>query len=296
MKIKRLIRIFIGAAIITGVGWWTLLRPTPKPLEFRADTAGADGAFSYDDYAMALKTYVDDQGRVNYQELKEHRQRLDAFAARLGRLDPKVYAGRTEQDKIAFWINAYNALTLEAIITHYPIKPSFTMSLVFPKNSIRQIPGVWDKLQFEVMGRKMTLEDIEHETLRAQFNEPRIHMALVCAAKGCPPLRNEPYVGDRLDEQLGDQTRRFLSHPQKFRLDRTNGRVYLSSIFQWFGEDFVKTYGTDEKFKGHSQAERAVLNFISPHLDAISRAYLDSAKYDIAYLDYDWSLNEPGQR
>ncbi|MBI3949709.1 MAG: DUF547 domain-containing protein [Acidobacteria bacterium] len=297
MRMKSIIGIFIGAAIITGVGWWTLLRPAPTSLQFEADTAGARAqAFSYDDYALALKTYVDDQGMVNYQGLKEHRQRLDAFADALGRLDPKVYEGWGEKEKVAFWINAYNALTLEAIIAHYPIKPSFTTSLVFPKNSIRQIPGVWDELRFVVIGRKMTLEDIEHETLRAQFNEPRIHMALVCAAMSCPPLRNEPYAGDRLDEQLDDQTRRFLSNPQKFRLDRTKGRMYLSLIFEWFGEDFVKTYGTDEKFKGRNQAERAVLNFVSPHLDAISRVYLDSANYNITYLDYDWSLNEQGQR
>jgi len=296
MRIKRLIGILIGAAIGAGVAWWTLLRPTPKPLEFRAGATSADQAFSYDDYAAALKTYVDDQGMVDYQGLKGRHQQLDAFADALGRLDPKVYDGWDQGDKIAFWINAYNALTLEAILAHYPIKSSFTTSLVFPKNSIRQIPGVWDKLQFEVMGRKMTLDQIEHKTLRAQFNEPRIHMALVCAAMSCPPLRNEPYVGERLDEQLDDQTRRFLSNPQKFRLDRNQGRVYLSSIFKWFGEDFVKTYGTDEKFQGHSQAQRAVLNFISQYLDPISRAYLNSEKYDIAYLDYDWSLNEQGQK
>jgi hypothetical protein len=233
---------------------------------------------------------------VNYRGLKENSQRLDAFASVLGRLDRTMYDNWTEKEKVAFWINAYNALTLEAIITHYPIKPSLTASLVFPKNSIRQIPGVWDELTFEVMGRKVTLDEIEHKILRAQFNEPRIHVALVCAAKGCPPLRNEPYTGEQLDEQLDDQTRRFLSNPQKFRFDRTGGRVSLSSIFQWFSEDFVKTYGADERFSGHSQAEGAVLNFINKYVDAADREYLVSATYKIAYLDYDWSLNEQGER
>ncbi|MCI0419208.1 MAG: DUF547 domain-containing protein, partial [Acidobacteria bacterium] len=121
---------------------------------------------------------------------------------------------------------------------------------------------------------------------------PRIHMALVCAAMGCPPLRYEPFLGDQLDEQLNDQTRRFLSDPTKFRMDRSKGKVYLSSIFKWFPSDFIKTYGTDQKFAGHDPAERAVLNFISRYLDASDREYLATAKYNVEYLGYDWSLNE----
>ncbi len=295
MSIKSIIGIVLSVSFAVAVGWWIWSRPAPRSLHFEASTARAsDPAFSYADYAAALKTYVDDQGWVNYQRLKQNSQQLDAFASALGRLDSRLYDSWSEKQKIAFWINAYNALTLEAIITHYPIKPSFTTSLVFPKNSIRQIPGVWDELTFEVMGRKVTLDEIEHKILRAQFNEPRIHMALVCAAAGCPPLRNEPYSGEHLDHQLDDQTRRFLSNPRKFHIDRAGGRVSLSSIFKWFGEDFVKTYATDEKFAGHKPSERAVLNFISRYVEAADREYLVSARYKITYLDYDWSLNEQG--
>lgn len=293
---KGVIGIFIGAAIVAGLVWWTLLRPTPKTIRFDTGTSRADRVFSYDDYAFVLRTYVDDHGMVNYRGLKEHRDKLDAFAVTIAALDPEVYARWSEKEKIAFWINAYNALTLEAIVAHYPITPSLTASLLFPKNSIRQIPGVWDELHFDVMGRKMTLDEIEHETLRAKFNEPRIHLALVCAAMGCPPLRNEPYVGDRLDDQLDDQARKFLANPQKFRLDRQGNTVYLSSIFKWFGEDFVRTYGTNERFTGYGETERAVLNFISRYLDAGEGDDLTAARYRIKYLDYDWSLNEQGGR
>lgn len=258
-----------------------------------ADATGIiSEGFEYDDYDAVLETYVNDQGMVNYEELKTDRERLDAFAATIATLDPKVYDQWTENQKIAFWINAYNVLTLQTIINHYPIQPSFLASLRFPKNSIRQIPGVWDELQFAVMGRKMTLDEIEHETLRKNFNEPRIHMALVCAAMGCPPLRNEPFTGQGLDAQLDDQTRRFLENPQKFRIDPVNSRVYLSPIFKWFGKDFIKTYGTDEKFAGRNEAERAVLNFISGHIDEDVAKYLATGEYDLEYLDYDWSLNE----
>jgi len=248
--------------------------------------------FDYDDYAAILKTYVDNQGMVNYKELQVNREKLDAFVFSIGKLNPEVYEQWGEKEKIAFWTNVYNALTLKAIVDNYPIKSSFFKSRRYPKNSIRQISGVWNKLKFTVMGREMTLNDIEHETLRKHFNEPRIHLALVCAAMGCPPLRNEPFTGDKLDAQLDDQTHLFLKNSQKFRIERNKQIVYLSSIFKWFGKDFVVSYGTDEKFAGYDKTKRAVLNFISKYLDANAREYLITGKYKIKYLDYDWSLNE----
>lgn len=294
---ERLIwtRLAFSVIIAWAIGCWALVRPVPARQFLAAGVVIADNhPFTYDDHARVLKMYVNDQGLVDYQALKAHSQSLDAFVHALGKLDPKVYEPWDDPEKIAFWINAYNGLTLVAIIRHYPIQASLIRSVVFPKNSIRQIPGVWDKREWLVMGRRMSLDDIEHATLRKQFNEPRIHLALVCAARGCPPLRNEPYTGARLAAQLDDQGRRFFSNPQKFRIDRDKGRVYLSSIFKWFGDDFIKTYGTEEKFTGHSPAERAMLNFISRYLDARDRDYLAAGKYRIEYLDYDWSLNEQG--
>ena len=132
--------------------------------------------FSYDVYAAVLQKYVNDRGLVHYRGLKSDSTSLDAFTVTLETLDPKIYDQWTDKEKSAFWLNAYNALTLKAIVTHYPIQPTFLASLRFPKNSIRQIPGVWDQLRFGVMGRQLTLDDIEHEILRKQFNEPRIHL------------------------------------------------------------------------------------------------------------------------
>ncbi len=257
-----------------------------------AVAADMDQAFGYNDYTTILGTYVNDQGLVNYKGLKAEGKSLDAFTAALERLDPRVYDKWTSREKIAFWINAYNALTLRAIVMHYPIQPSFLVSLRFPENSIRQIPGVWNKLRFGVIGREMTLDEIEHEVLRSEFNEPRIHMALVCAAMGCPPLRDEPYRGDKLDVQLDDQTHRFLQNSLKFRIDQDGGEVYLSPIFKWFGQDFVKTYSTNGKFTAYSKTEGAVLSFVSRYLGKEQYRYLAAGEYDIEYLHYDWSLNE----
>ena len=285
----RIVRLaFFVAFVMLGIGGLSL-----SAEEGQGETAGS--GFTYEDYAAALKSYANEQGMINYIGLKADRQRLDAFNEALRKVSLTEYERWAEQEKIAFWINAYNSLTLKAIIDHYPIKSCFVGAIRFPKNSIRQIPGVWDKLQFRVMGRNMTLDEIEHNTLRVYFNEPRIHLALVCASRSCAVLRNEPYTGDRLSSQLDEQTRRYLQRPKNFRIDREKKRVYLSSLFKWYGKDFIKTYGTSVGFAGHNDAERAVLNFISNYLAESERRYLRNERYGLKYLDYDWALNEQGE-
>ncbi|MHC4756098.1 MAG: DUF547 domain-containing protein [Planctomycetota bacterium] len=248
-----------------------------------------NGKFSYDDYALILKSYVDSNGMVDYKQLKTNREKLDGFIESMSRIKPKSFDKWSEKEKVAFWLNAYNALTLKAIIDNYPIKASRLKSAIYPKNSIRQIKGVWDKIKFDVMGKDITLGDIEHKILRVQFNEPRIHMAMVCAAMGCPPLLNEPYLPKKLDEQLDDQSRKFLSNPLKYKVD--GNTVYLSPIFNWFKEDFVKTYGPKTTFAGYKGSKGAVLNFMSKYLEE-NKKWTQSKRPKIKYLKYDWSLNE----
>ena len=249
-------------------------------------------AFNYDDYAEVLKSYVDNKGMVNYKQLKANRAKLDSFARQLSKLDDQTYMKWSNNEKIAFWINAYNGLTLKAIIDNYPIKSSFLKSRIYPKNSIRQISGVWDKRKYNVMGKARTLEHIEHEILRKQFKEPGIHVALVCAAMGCPPLRNKPYVGDELKEQFDVQSRRFFSDPKKFSIDRNGGKVSLSPIFKWFGSDFIGKYGMRKTLPRLNENETAVINYLSRILGEDDRDYLLKGNFKIKYLSYDWSLNE----
>ena len=142
------------------------------------------------------------------------------------------------------------------------------------------------------MGQNLTLSHIEHKILRVKFDEPRIHMAMVCAAIGCPPLRNEPYTGDKLNEQLDDQTSHFLANPAKFKIERADKRIYLSPIFKWFASDFIKKYGPKKSLGRHDKEESAVLNFIASYLDKVQKDYVLAGKFKIKYLKYDWSLNE----
>lgn len=234
-------------------------------------------------------------GQVDYRALKADRELLDRYVISLGDVEPEAYDSWSEREKIAFWLNAYNAVTLKVVIDHYPIeKKLLPQGLIFPLNSIQQIPGQWKGITHRVLGEERTLDEIEHQILRKRFNEPRIHMALVCAARGCPPLRPEPYVAGRLDAQLNDQTRRFLSNPLKFQVDWEEGIVELSPIFKWFGEDFLRGFGPppEETFGPRSDTERAVLAFVAGYMGPEKRQFLRQGNYRIRYLGYDWSLNE----
>lgn len=267
-------------AVITGCTKpLTSLPSQPQETPIQTAPAAASQAFSYHDYGTVLQTYVNEQGLVNYKGLQANRGQLDKFVATVGAVAPAVYQSWGEKEKLAFLINAYNAFTLQSIIDQQPLK-----------NSIRDIPGVWRWRKFPIAGELKTLDNIEHDTIRKNFNEPRIHLALVCAAVSCPPLRNQPYTPKKLDEQLSAQVRRFLASPQGFRLEAGEARVYLSSIYKWYGSDWEKSYAAPDQFTGNS-SERAVLNFLSRYLSPTEQNYLEAGNYQINYLDYDWSLN-----
>ena len=237
----------------------------------------------YGDYQTTLQTYVNEEGQVNYSALQKNRKGLDRFVEQLGALSHDEFDQWTNEQKIAFWLNAYNALTLKVIIDHYPIKASLFKSIVYPRNSIRHISGVWDKLKFTVMGQEMTLNHIEHGILRKEFSdEPRVHMALVCASIGCPFLRMEAYRGDVLDSQLQEQGEKFLQYERNFRMDSSKKKLYISKIFEWFGDDFKHKYGQDD----------AVLTFIKNHISLEKRKELEAQTYSLGYSDYNWGLNE----
>ena len=252
--------------------------------EFAVDTEG---------YREGLAKYVDDKGLINYAGWKADRAGLDTYLESIARVEYVALRTRPDAEQLAFWFNAYNAITIKYILENYPIeKGSLIAGALYPANSIRQIKGVWDELTTPVAGRDLTLDEIEHEVLRENFDEPRLHMALVCASLSCPPLQNEVYAADTLHEQLDKQARAFLSNAGAFQIDRERRRIGLSAIFDWYGDDFVKGYGSPEPLSGHNQTETAVLHFVRQHVGEGDAAYIGEANYSIHYLDYDWALNE----
>lgn len=218
-----------------------------------------------------LKEYVDETGLVNYKAWKsQDEETLGNYLKSLGEIDSERL-GRTE--KIAFWVNAYNALTIRGILEFYPVKSI--------RDKVSRFLGfnIWDDYPMTVKGRSYSLNYIEHKILR-KMDEPRIHFAIVCASVGCPKLRDEAYTGAKMNVQLEEQAEHFFAQPRNFRIDRERNKVYLSSILDWFGEDF-----------GGSDREK--LDFVSKYLSKEKdRDFLRSGKPKVKYLNYDWSLNE----
>ena len=236
-------------------------------------------------YAELLAAVVHG-ARVDYQALADGRAGLDDIAGELAAVSSEAEQAMPPQDRMAFWINAYNLFTLRAIVDHYPIRGSW-FSLA-PRNSIRQIDGVWTKLEWRAAGRSVTLDGIEHSILRPEFGDARVHMAINCASKSCPPLRGEPYVGADLDHQLDDAARGYLASAEGTRL--TNGRLYVSKIFEWYGTDFVKQYASAQP-ESETATDRAIRGFVERYgpPEAAAAAKAGAA---IRFLDYDWSLND----
>lgn len=228
-------------------------------------------------FDVLLKRYVDPDGYVNYTAWKNSgsdRQALHHYLAELGRADRGKRAARAA--RLAFWINAYNAVTLEGILQVYP-----TSSI---RNHTARLFGynIWDDLPLHVGDETNSLNQIEHEILR-KMGEPRIHFAIVCASVGCPRLRNEAYRAETLDQQLADNTRDFFSRRKNFYVDSTSRVMHVSSILDWFGSDF-----------GESQAER--FHDLSPYLPPSARALAVDPRTTVRYLPYDWSLNDQARK
>ena len=162
-----------------------------------------------------------------------------------------------------------------------------------PRNSIRQISGVWDRLQWTVAGQRMTLDHIEHDILRPQFKEPLVHFAINCASVSCPIVAREPYRADRLQTQLETAARRFLA--SALGLTVTDTTLSVSSIFKWYGGDFVARF-RDRAPAGGADTDRAILGVIIGYGPPAAAALAESGRARVRFLDYDWSLNDIAPR
>ncbi len=244
--------------------------------------------------APILKMFARKDGKVNYRLLKFKSLHLNALQDEFTNLSTDEYDKWPEEDKIAFWINAYNIQMLKIIIDNYPIQSTRVRRLFWPPTSIRHIEGIWDRHKFIVMDEEFTLKQIEQRFFRDGFNEPRVFFAICLASYSGPKLLNHPYYGTTLDEQLENQTKDFLARPDVFKIDRNEKKVYLSAILQpgWYGTQFLNKFAIDKKFKDHPPEIRAVLNFITNYTSQPNVSFLETENYTIEYIRYDWRLNE----
>jgi hypothetical protein len=238
-------------------------------------------------YEQILKAHVVD-GRVDYRTLKADPQPLNRYLNNLAAVPKQQFQSSSKEQQLAFLVNLYNAATLKLIVDHYPVKSIKDIGSWFK--------GPWDQQIVRLFGTTITLNTLEHDILRKNYNEPRLHLALVCAAKSCPPLRSEAYTAEKLDGQLNDQARTYLASPQGLRIDRKAREVRVSSIFKWYGKDFVNKYTPGPGFAELNKTESAVISFCSSYVSDQNRAYLMTGDYTVKYIDYDWSLNEGGSK
>lgn len=211
---------------------------------------------NHDKWSSLLETHVDKNGNVDYKGFAENLDKLDAYLNMLSNNKPTSEVSKNE--KLAFWINVYNAFTVKLIVNHYPVK------------SIKDIKQPWDQKFFKIDGEAMSLNHVEHEILR-NMDEPRIHFAIVCASYSCPKLQRYAFTAENLDEQLINVTKEFLADETRNKISEKSIRI--SKIFDWFAKDFTQ--------------DGSLIDFLNKYTDVNI-----SPKAKKRYLEYNWALNE----
>jgi hypothetical protein len=220
--------------------------------------------------------------RVSYAGFAKDRAQLKAVLDEDQKVTRAEFDGWTKPQQQAFLINAYNAFTVEKILTRYP-----------DLKSIRDFGNVfgnpWKDKFFTLFGQPAYLDLIEHETLRKEgvYDDPRVHVAVVCASIGCPMLRNEAFTAEKLDAQLEDAMKRFLSDRSRNRYNAQAKKLEISKIFDWYGKDF------DKGHKGYKSVKGAMARYADQLADKPEdRAVVAGQQADVTFLDYDWALND----
>lgn len=217
-------------------------------------------------WGNVLETHVNANGYVAYGTLKSGNTDLEAYLEELRSVRADEIGKWSRPRQMAFWINAYNALTVELILKHYPLK------------SIRDIKKPWDQTVLRLGKRGYSLNDIEHKILRKDFPDPRVHVAVVCASVGCPPLQRYAFTGAGLEEQLDQAARAFVRDPVRNKINPEKGAIRVSEIFKWYKGDF--------------EASGGVAGFVAKYAPKEKAAEIRKAR--VKYFKYDWSLNEQG--
>ena len=228
-------------------------------------------------------------GMVYYRALQSQRGRLDQYVASLS-VPAETYAGWSRPQQMAFWVNAYNALVLQTVVSHYPIRGK---SAEYPAGSIRLIPGAFEKTKHRVAGRSLTLDEIE-KTVLPEFKEPRLFLALGRGAVGSGRLRSEAFSADRLSQQLDAVAVDFMTHDQLIKIDRGQGTISLTPILSWRAAEFTAALdsGASGTFAQRSPIERAAVAFISPRLLPLEKEFIQKNAFRVAFHAFDWRLND----
>lgn len=236
---------------------------TPSP-------AASDRVGGPDDYDAMLKKYVKGDF-FDYASLRKNAEdvaRFEAFMRWQAQADVKAMP---RADQIAFYINAYNSCCIKAIIDHYPV------------HSPKDIDGFFDKIKFTVGGEELTISAIEYDRLIANYKDMRAHFAVVCADRGCLPIKGSAWTGDALDSDLETAAKKFIGDERQFKVDKEKKEIQISKIFEWYGEKFTKD--------PDRPAEKPEL-YLTPWVSDDVRKLLESGEYKLKIIEWEWTLNE----
>ncbi len=280
-------RLLLAHALTSLPALVTLAAHGPAAAQAAAPAAGAAFDHSHAAFTALLRRHVlvlrgGQASQVRYGGLAAERAALKAYLDTLSGVSEAAYAAFSKPQQMAFLINAYNAFTLELILTRWP-----KLESIKDLGSLLQSP--WKPKWVPLLGNKVSLDNIEHDMLRARgrFDDPRVHFAVNCASIGCPALREEAFVADRLEAQLAEQAQRFMADRSRNNYDASSGKLQVSKIFDWFGEDFRL---------GH-QGVTSLPVFLGRYADVLADTPADRdrvrrGQVPVAFLDYDWKLND----
>lgn len=239
---------------------------------------------AFDDLLKKHVTYITSgsASQVSYAGFSKDRAALKVYLDAVSAVPEATYKSWNKNQQLAFLINAYNAYTIELILTKYP-----------NLKSIRDLGGTftkpWSIKFFTLFSKDTNLDNIEHDMIRAEaaFNDPRIHVAVVCASIGCPMLRNEVFTGDRIDAQLDDAMSRFFSDRSRNRYNADSKKLEVTKLLDWYKKDFIKGH------KGFASVESTLAKYADKLADdPVARLEIKAGKVAVTYLDYDWNLND----
>lgn len=264
-------RVFILCLLLLALGSVLFLYDFRIETDVRTEKPAEGTVFSHDLFDQVLQEHVDENGCVNYTQLKANPEKLESYLDLLAVTKPTAEWSYNAQ--LVFWINAYNALVIKGVLDHYPITSV---------KKVKWFNGFFSRLKFQVAGQAYTPDQIEHGIIREEFVDPRVHFALVCASSSCPPIGDRAFSAETIEEQLETLTFNFIQNPEHVRIGSAKRRVYLSKIFKWYADDFTEGYD-------------GVTDFLVDYLSPEDAEFLESEDVVFEYLNYDWTLNDQKQ-
>lgn len=282
----------LSAALLVAAFFW-INRPQLLQVDAALPAGFPASGFSHAAFEALLKEYVDADGNVAYArwhgsdpDRRKLVSYLVAVAAYSPDSSPDRFGGRN--DALAYWLYAYNAAVIHAVLKHWPLE-----SVTDVRAPIEAVTGLgfFYRQRFLFGGEPLSLYAVEHRKILQTYRDPRVHFVLNCASESCPVLRPELPTGDELESLLSSATADFLADPANVLFDHDRGVIELSAIFKWYRKDFV-----NEMRRLRQPADNGVLNYIA-HTVPSMRAEIDRAReYEVVYRDYDWDLNDAGTR